>query len=175
MSELLNSGLFGMSNISKEQIIKNWEVSGLLEGIDDETIKEKTALVLDDAAKILLKVVDYSPNNGRFDIVIFPIIRRVLNGIDGGEFSYIIRDDYDEVKSGLIDLITAEFIIKKSAKLYLPTLEFFDKIYTDEKTIDTEAEATAFVAETVCQMYLREFRGQKIVKGDNGYFTIPLI
>ena len=173
MSELIKSGLFGMSNTSKEQIIKNWEASGLLEGIDDKIIREKTALVLDDGAKILLNVVDYSPYSGRFDTVIFPIIRRLISSVDKGEYSYIIKGDYEEIKFGLIDLITADFIIKKASKLYEPSLEFFGKIYEGEKLVDTEAEACAFVAERVTQMYLREFRGLKIMKGDNGYFTIP--
>jgi hypothetical protein len=173
MSELLKSGKFGVHNNTKEEIIENWENSGLLQGITDERIKEKTALVLDDGAKILLNTVDYSPYSGYFNTAIFPIIRRVISGIDKGEYSHIIKGNYEEIKFALIDLITADFIIKKASKLYEPSLEFFGKIYDEEKAVDIEAEACSFVAQRVTQMYLSEFRRLKIMKGDNGYFTIP--
>ena len=174
MSELLNSGLFGVGK-PKENVIKYWEASGFLYGINDETIKEKTALVLEDAANILIKVGNHNPYSGRFDTIIFPIIRRVMGSIDKGEYGYLIKDNYEEMKPGLIDLVTADFIIKKSYKLYESSLEFFGKIYNDEKVIDVEAEVAAFISETVSQMYLREFRGQNIIKGDNGYFITPKV
>lgn len=176
MNELLNSGRFGLGNKNKEDIVTTWEQTGLLEGVDDETVNEKIALTLEDVATKLISVADYtpySPYSGRFDTVVFPITRRVFSDINKGTYSHIIKGDYEEMKSGLIDLITADFIIKTSVKLYIPTWEFFEEIYKDVNNVDVEAEATAFVAERVTMMYLREFNGQKIMKGDNGYFTIP--
>lgn len=173
MSELLNSGRFGLGKSTKEEIVRNWEDSGLLHGIEDEPLKEKVALTLEDVAEIMLNMLDYNAYGGRFDTIVFPITRRIFSDIDKGRFSYLVKGDYEEMKAGLIGMVTADFIIKKGSKLFIPTFNFFEKIYKDEKNVDIEAEACAFIAERVTQMYLREFRGQKIMNGDNGYFTIP--
>jgi len=173
MSELIKSGLFGMGDKTKEETILNWTTTNLLDGIKDKTLKDKVALTLEDAANIMVNAVDYTPYCGQFDMMIFPIIRRVICSIHSGEFHYMmISGDYENSKAGLVDLLTADFIVKETVKIYTPTLEFFKNIYSDEVEIDFEAEACAFISKTISQMYLREFRGKNIVKVGDNYITV---
>lgn len=171
MSELLKSRMVGLSDTktTDEQIVTNWEQSGLLEGIGNEYTKVKTALLLEGVAKILLQSYNYYPTSGNFDTIIFPITRRVMSSIDNGDFKLV--KDYDDVKEGLLELITPEMILERTSKMYMATIEFFNKIYDGEQNYDVEAEACAFMAEKVTQLYLGSFRNQNIIKGDNGWYT----
>lgn len=172
MSELLNSGRFGKNDTPKDVIINNWTHTGLLDGIGSDMVLEKTALTLEDGAKILLQLSDYI-NYNRFDVAAFPIIRRVISDIDKSRYPYAIGRDknYEEHREALIDMIDADFIIKKGLKMYPKTVIFFSELYSDEN-IDVEAEACAFIAERITKLYLNQFKNVNIIKTDNGYTTV---
>jgi hypothetical protein len=91
MSQLLNSGRVGSldkDRNSNEFIYHRWKDSGLLEGLDTE-LALKVALSMEIGANIILmenkscdiihKITgDVFHSDGRFDTVVFPIIRRIV-------------------------------------------------------------------------------------------------
>jgi hypothetical protein len=180
MSELLNSGMVGFAksnNLSSEQIVTNWTQSGLLEGLTGAT-KTKVALVMEETAQIMLSFRDYA--NISYETIVFPIIRRVISGIERGDYDFVfpgkpkpnvIPQTYDEVKDGLIDLIDGKVILSQVSRLWPLSLEFFYKIY-DDKEVDIEAEAAAFVAERIEHLYLIQFRNKRIIKVDDKYVSV---
>ena len=63
----------------KEEIVKKWMDSGLLDGLDTNNVTKKNiASLLESQASHLLNEVDEVPNTGGFDTVVFPIVRRVF-------------------------------------------------------------------------------------------------
>jgi len=89
MSELLNSGQVGMTvlrNLSEQrkQIVKNWENSGLLEGIAGQK-KANIAQLLENQASHMLNEVTLDSSAGRFDTVAFPMVRRIFSRLLASE------------------------------------------------------------------------------------------
>jgi len=83
MSELLNSGQFGLTNLrtlaeQRQVIARNWEQSGLLEGLNKGQ-KSNVAQLLENQASYLLNEVTLDASAGRFDTVAFPMVRRIFS------------------------------------------------------------------------------------------------
>ena len=154
MSQLLKSGMVGNGG-TQEQILKNWENSGLLEGLDS-ILKLKVALTLEDAAKILLQTSKYVST--KYDVVAFPVIRRTISIINGGSLSYI-----DDRCTEIAELITADFILSELNRIYDSAFETFSLIY-DRHKVDVEAETAAFVSERIAILYMKEFKDKNILK-----------
>jgi len=89
MSELLRSGKVGMTtfkNLAEQRtaIVKNWDDSGLLEGLRG-TQKSNVAQLLENQAQAMLNEVTLDASAGRFDTVAFPIVRRVFSRLLANE------------------------------------------------------------------------------------------
>lgn len=89
MSELLRSGKVGMTtfkNLAEQRtaIVKNWDDSGLLEGLRG-TQKSNIAQLLESQAQAMLNEVTLDAAAGRFDTVAFPIVRRVFSRLLANE------------------------------------------------------------------------------------------
>lgn len=89
MSELLNSGQVGLTtlrNLSEQRktIIKNWENSGLLEGLNTGK-KQNIAQLLENQASHMLNEVTLDSSAGRFDTVAFPMVRRIFSRLLANE------------------------------------------------------------------------------------------
>lgn len=89
MSELLNSGKFGLTNLrtlaeQRQVIAKNWEQSGLLEGLG-KSQKSNVAQLLENQASYLLNEVTLDAAAGRFDTVAFPMVRRIFSRLLANE------------------------------------------------------------------------------------------
>jgi hypothetical protein len=62
----------------REEIVKKWVDSGLLDGLDTNNVTKKNyAELMEGQASHLVNEVDEVPNTGGFDTVVFPIVRRV--------------------------------------------------------------------------------------------------
>lgn len=89
MSELLNSGQVGnvtLRNLAEQrkEIIKNWEQSGLLEGLQGQK-KSNIAQLLESQASHMLNEVTLDSSAGRFDTVAFPMVRRIFSRLLANE------------------------------------------------------------------------------------------
>ena len=89
MSELLNSGQVGMTTLKnlseqRKEIIKNWEQSGLLEGLQGQK-KSNIAQLLESQASHMLNEVTLDSSAGRFDTVAFPMVRRIFSRLLANE------------------------------------------------------------------------------------------
>lgn len=89
MSELLNSGKFGMTTLrnlaeQRKEIIGNWEQSGLLEGLQGQR-KSNIAVLLESQASFMLNEVTLDASAGRFDTVAFPMVRRIFSRLLANE------------------------------------------------------------------------------------------
>ena len=89
MSELLRSGKVGMTtlkNLAERRlaIVRNWDDSGLLEGLGG-TSKSNIAQLLENQAQAMLNEVTLDSSAGRFDTVAFPIVRRVFSRLLANE------------------------------------------------------------------------------------------
>jgi len=111
-----------------DEYVKRWEQLGLIEGLQGET-KEMAALAFEQLATLIMFSV-YKWTNDYFDIVLFPMVRRIIDKI-GDKFSiktfyYSLRENLDfiakmfddmqwnmEAYNGRID-IEAEFVISIS-------------------------------------------------------------
>lgn len=83
MSQLLKSGKVGLTNLKtlaeqRTAIVKNWDASGLLEGLNGPK-KSNVAQLLENQAAAMLNEVTLDASAGRFDTVAFPIVRRVFS------------------------------------------------------------------------------------------------
>lgn len=159
MGELLNSGMVGFGKQqTKEQIVTNWKATGLLEALN-ERLTIKTALTMEEVAQILLNTNQYFNIDGRIDVVAFPITRRIIVKLD------------EEKNEGLTELITGDYIMKKLGKLYPMTLQFFGKLYKDDRKFDVEAEASAFIADKIVEMFIKDNKDNNIIN-NNGEFVV---
>lgn len=89
MSELLRSGKFGVTIFKqlaeqRNAIMKNWDESGLLEGLK-KVQKSNIAQLLENQAQSMLNEVTLDASAGRFDTVAFPIVRRVFSRLLANE------------------------------------------------------------------------------------------
>ena len=89
MSELLNSGKVGLTvfrNLAEQRqaIVRNWDDSGLLEGLKGMR-KANTAQLMENQAQAMLNEVTLDSSAGRFDTVAFPIVRRVFSRLLANE------------------------------------------------------------------------------------------
>ena len=89
MSELLNSGKVGLTvfrNLAEQRqaIVRNWDDSGLLEGLKGIR-KANIAQLMESQAQAMLNEVTLDSSAGRFDTVAFPIVRRVFSRLLANE------------------------------------------------------------------------------------------
>ena len=89
MSELLNSGNVGLTNLrtlseQRKEIVSNWDRSGLLEGISGSK-KSNVAQLLENQASHMLNEVTLDSSAGRFDTVAFPMVRRIFSRLLANE------------------------------------------------------------------------------------------
>jgi len=66
----------------REEIIKKWMDTGLLDGLDSPDVpiltKKNYAELMESQTSHLINEVDEVPSTGGFDTVVFPIVRRVF-------------------------------------------------------------------------------------------------
>src|ERR1035437_3124796 len=89
MSELLNSGQVGLTTLrnlaeQRKVIIRNWEKSGLLEGLATSK-KSSIAQLLENQASNMLNETTLDASAGRFDTVAFPMVRRIFSRLLANE------------------------------------------------------------------------------------------
>lgn len=89
MSELLNSGNVGLTNLrtlseQRKEIVSNWDRSGLLEGLGGSK-KSNVAQLLENQASHMLNEVTLDSSAGRFDTVAFPMVRRIFSRLLANE------------------------------------------------------------------------------------------
>lgn len=116
MSELLNSGQVGLTtlrNLSEQRktIIKNWENSGLLEGLNTGK-KQNIAQLLENQASHMLNEVTLDSSAGRFDTVAFPMVRRIFSRLLANE---IVSVQPLALPSGLLFYMDARVSTNKVA------------------------------------------------------------
>jgi hypothetical protein len=116
MSELLNSGKFGLTNLrtlaeQRQVIAKNWEQSGLLEGLG-KSQKSNVAQLLENQASYLLNEVTLDAAAGRFDTVAFPMVRRIFSRLLANE---IVSVQPLALPSGLLFYMDARVSTNKVA------------------------------------------------------------
>lgn len=116
MSELLNSGQVGntvLRNLSEQrkQVIKNWEQSGLLEGLNGNK-KANIAQLLENQASHMLNEVTLDSSAGRFDTVAFPMVRRIFSRLLAAE---IVSVQPLALPSGLLFYMDAQVSSDKVA------------------------------------------------------------
>ena len=116
MSELLNSGSVGMTTLKnlaeqRKEIIKNWEQSGLLEGLGGQK-KSNIAQVLENQASHMLNEVTLDSSAGRFDTVAFPMVRRIFSRLLANE---IVSVQPLALPSGLLFYMDARVSTNKVA------------------------------------------------------------
>lgn len=116
MSELLNSGQVGMTvlrNLSEQrkQIVRNWDNSGLLEGLNGHK-KANIAQLLENQASHMLNEVTLDSSAGRFDTVAFPMVRRIFSRLLASE---IVSVQPLALPSGLLFYMDAQVSSDKVA------------------------------------------------------------
>lgn len=116
MSELLNSGQVGntvLRNLSEQrkQVIRNWEQSGLLEGLNGNR-KANIAQLLENQASHMLNEVTLDSSAGRFDTVAFPMVRRIFSRLLAAE---IVSVQPLALPSGLLFYMDAQVSVDKVA------------------------------------------------------------
>ena len=116
MSELLNSGQVGLTtlrNLSEQRktIIKNWEKSGLLEGLATAK-KSHIAQLLENQASNMLNETTLDASAGRFDTVAFPMVRRIFSRLLANE---IVSVQPLALPSGLLFYMDARVSTNKVA------------------------------------------------------------
>jgi len=92
MSELLNSGNVGLTNLrtlseQRKEIVSNWDRSGLLEGLGGSK-KSNVAQLLENQASHMLNEVTLDSSAGRFDTVAFPMVRRIFSRLLANEIVF---------------------------------------------------------------------------------------
>ena len=118
MSELLNSGQVGLTNLrtlseQRKEIVRNWEQSGLLEGLSEKgTKKASIAQVLENQASYMLNEVTLDASAGRFDTVAFPMVRRIFSRLLANE---IVSVQPLALPSGLLFYMDARVSTNKVA------------------------------------------------------------
>ena len=141
--------------LTKEETIEIWEESGLLMGIENETLKEKTALILEDMAK---KLIDNgTPDRSNpFEMVIFPIGRRVISEIFNGNHKSRGRkwESLDFEKIAL--QIDAQYIIDKASNWYDTVMLTF-KTIGKSRNSDWEAEGALFISEWIAIQFIYDY------------------
>ena len=118
MSELLNSGQVGLTNLrtmaeQRKQITKNWDKSGLLEGLNPKA-KPNIAQLLENQASYMLNEATLDASAGRFDTVAFPMVRRIFSRLLANE---IVSVQPLALPSGLIFYMDARVSTNKVAPL----------------------------------------------------------
>ena len=116
MSELLNSGQFGLTNLrtlaeQRKVIVRNWDQSGLLENLNDSK-KSNVAQLLENQAGYMLNEVTLDASAGRFDTVAFPMVRRIFSRLLANE---IVSVQPLALPSGLLFYMDARVSTNKVA------------------------------------------------------------
>ena len=116
MSELLNSGQFGLTNLrtlaeQRKVIVRNWDQSGLLENLTDSK-KSNVAQLLENQAGYMLNEVTLDASAGRFDTVAFPMVRRIFSRLLANE---IVSVQPLALPSGLLFYMDARVSTNKVA------------------------------------------------------------
>ena len=122
----------------------NWELSGLLEGINSNELKDKIKKSFEMAKELLLE--DFNTKipelRERVDTVIFPVIRRVLSErVLSCSCTPIISEEFEFTKEKMKALI---IFISDCSDFYFLTKHL--------KNLDCEAELIVFL----CDVYIRE-------------------
>ena len=137
---------FKKTDWGKEQIDKyldRWDKLGFLSGLEGE-IKERVALAMEQLAIYLIWEAVENDSNAAFEVIGFPMVRRIINGSVNGQDS--------DLKD--LDLFNFEKFIKYSKELDIKTLE--DKIEKEIAAfhkIDTEAEACLIACEAIISRF----------------------
>jgi len=118
-------------------VVGKWEKVGLLLQLDDEK-KLKCALLYEEAMELLLAKEELKDENihESHEIIIFPLIYRVVNGVDVST-----ELDFNEINQILVD----RFPVLKSLEVELFMTE-----------IDWEAEFTADTANIIIEKYKKQ-------------------
>lgn len=165
MSHLLNSGMVGLGNKTEEETIKVWNQIGFLEGLEGKE-KIKVALLYEKIAEILLNISNVYAYNSNLDVIIFPMARRIAASIKKIEHK-------EERAEGMLQLLTAEFIIKRASEIYPDALSFFEKHFSKTLT-DIEAECTYWMSELIANEYVMSFKKKEIISLEDGKYDVVI-
>jgi hypothetical protein len=150
MSELLNSGKVGLTvfrNLAEQRqaIVRNWDDSGLLEGLRGMK-KANTAQLMENQAQAMLNEVTLDSSAGRFDTVAFPIVRRVFSRLLANE---IVSVQPLALPSGLLFYMDARVSFDGSDTTFNnPVTPSQIQLHTKDSTI---TEVLIFLSELVTQ------------------------
>lgn len=135
---------------TNEEILEHWEKVGFLIGIKDEDVKLKTALIMENMAKILMKENTFK----NIDTIAFPVGFRVIRKLYDRKFKS------DEQKEKLVNSLTSEFILTELDRLLTISTELYDEIYHGyDKDVDIEAETIAFISDRIEHLhYLQNYK-----------------
>lgn len=163
MSNLLNSGQVGIGEKTEEQVLETWSNISLLDGIDEE-IKLKTAMLYEKAANILINMSNHYTYDSRISTLIFPIIRRVV--------SEIYKKVNEDRRMGMVYLLDAEYILKRTSAMFDDAISFYEKHLTSSN-MDIEAECTAWLCQLIAFEYIAKFKEKNIIDlGDGKYEAV---
>lgn len=152
MSELLKSGKVGYCS-SIEETLEIWSKTGLLDGLT-HLMEIKVAVALENAAKILLLDKSSYETNFEFDVLVFPVIRRCMSGIEQKSVDNIMselssREIMVEFKKiQMLDNFDVKLVMDMLYKNYQPLMEIMVDLFgptTDN--LDMQAEVTAQLCE----------------------------
>jgi len=143
MSYLLEKGKGIIGNHHNDGLmIKFWEETGLLEGLD---VKYHLMISkqFDELGKYLLETDVLMSVDGYegFDVISFPAIRRI--------YTSAIKDDMTIILSQL----DVRDILRILMKTYLDTIELVKNIYGDTNKIDITATSVAILSENIYFTY----------------------
>lgn len=151
--------------LSEEEIINFWSNLGFLEGLTSFN-KKQTALAYDRAAKYLHKNLE---GNEDFETSIFPVIRRIITGLNEAVFYYRGSNEVDDEarRKYLIKNLNVEDILNKLNITYDELTSVIEKLNKNNE-IDLEAETIALFCEIQVKALTRSLNKYDIFIKENG-------
>lgn len=138
-------------NINDLKTLNTWEATGLLEGLEDDA-KLKVSGLFDELQDILESRNEHSYYPDRFQVLLFPTIRRVYNIIKNNTLNFSAT----KIANADVARLEASFIVKNFCFLYENILStyrnYFEELGLHE--IDIEAEACAEVSDLIARKFI---------------------
>ena len=151
--------------LSEEEIISFWSNLGFLEGLTGVN-KKHTGLAYDRAAKYLHK---NSEGNERFETSIFPVIRRVITGLNEAIFYYRGSNEFEtEAKRKyLIKHLDVGDILNKLNQTYDELTRVVEKLNKNNE-IDLEADTISLFCDIQIKALTRSLNNYEVFIKENG-------
>lgn len=156
-----------------------WSNTGLLEGLTARH-KQICAIKFEETAHLLLKYP--TGITDRMEIIIFPIIRRMVNKLREVTYkpnSFVVEDEdwpFSTLRRNelLMEVIDAEMVISKVKSLYQDTVENCKKMFDNipPTTIDYEAEAALILSNQITDYHIQIHINHMLDRDENGVIII---